>query len=114
VNAFFQTGIFGILILIVTFALLVAIVVVLVAGNRKALLTLVFLGLLPLLLGVAGTALGYEKTNQATELVNDFSLEMVQEGHRMARLTTWMGAGCTLGLWVVALLGSLISKLART
>ena len=113
-TAFLQTGIIGILILIVSTALLVTSVVFLIVGNRKAILITTLLGVLPLLLGVAGTALGYAATNQTAGMLQELPVEVIEEGLRAARLTSWLGAGCTLALWLVALIGGMLSRMLRS
>lgn len=95
-------GIVGILSPVTTFVLLVAAAVVITRSTSpKTLLILGLVGLLPLLMGILGTAAGNSQTAKAQESMASVEQTVIQSDYEHARYTTWLGAGCTALLWVI-------------
>jgi hypothetical protein len=92
--------------------------VLLIAGRTWRTAVIAFaLALLPLMVGTAGTLLGYQQTDAVIEhLAPDGTVENPEElrqvGYATARITTWFGALLSAGL-LVACLGVLMLKPAR-
>lgn len=112
---FLNSGIFGLLIILFFFVILVTgIVVVAITRSRPAAITFALLAFFPLLLGLCGTYLGDLKVDEYTETVTPEILEneqsVVAGGRREARITTYLGSGATAALLMAAGCGIALTK----
>jgi hypothetical protein len=82
---------------------LVGAVLVTTAGSRAALVVFVVVSLVPLLLGVGGTALGYARVRAVA--AQGAPPEAVAYGKEIARRTTYLGGGATAVLFALGLIG---------
>ena len=104
-------GICGLLSLVSTFALLVAgIAAACLSKSRRALITFAVIALLPLLIGLLGTAAGYHRVSRAGERINSPEPALIQHGREQARYTTYLGLGCTGLLWVIVVVAASLKK----
>ncbi len=102
-------GIFGILILLAAFALLVAwVVLICIARSRKPMLIFALAALLPLLIGIAGTATGYAAANRAASI--DVPPNVAQQGRAVARRAIYLGGGASAVLWALTLVGIAVKR----
>jgi hypothetical protein len=103
-----QGGIIGLLTLAVAVVLLI-VGIGLLAGRRSRVVAAVYLLLAtaPLLLGLTGTWLGYRSVERVvTGAPVEIGPEAVEDGRRVARITTWIGLVGSLpclGIGLVAL-----------
>ena len=114
-----KSGIFGLLILLVSPALLLGGVLALaLTQSRKFLAIFAALAFLPLLLGLCGTWLGYRQIDAVVDAAReaghtiypDHPQGLVAQGRREARSSSWLGGMATAGLLVAAGMGILVVK----
>lgn len=110
-----ESGIFGLLILLVSPALLLGGVLTLaLTRSRKFLAIFAALAFLPLLLGLCGTWLGYRQIDAAVAAgqirVPGHPQGIFVHARREARSAAWLGGMATAGLLVAAGMGILVVK----
>lgn len=92
----------------------VNIIVIFSIKNRKTVIALALVALLPLFLGLTATVTGYTKIDQMVkEEEGTVSQKKIQQGRANARFTTYLGAGGTVFLWMI-LAASLAIRNAKT
>jgi hypothetical protein len=100
-------GLFGSLILVLTGALAITgIFVACFARRRAALGVLAVAALLPFGLGLAGTAVGNAAVASMREAMESPDRALIEHGRREARYTSYLGAGCTVVLWLICGVGA--------
>jgi hypothetical protein len=100
-------GICGILSLVSTLALAVIFVAAICRSRSpRSRVKFGIIALLPLLIGLLGTAAGYSKVSRVDEQVESFDQAAVQRSREFARYTTYLGLGCTGLLWVIVVVGA--------
>ena len=109
-------GIFGVFVLFVSLVLLVTGVVLLwMAETRRTMAVFLVVSLLPLMLGLAGTMIGYHRVDMvAGRLEKDDAdkEEIVELGRKHARYTTYLGIGTSAVLLCLGAAG-LLTKTGR-
>jgi uncharacterized membrane protein len=108
------SGIFGLLVLIATVMLLAASIFVACSSkSRKGLTILAVLALLPLLLGLAGTAIGYSRTEQFARMTPHPDESVLQDGRKESLYATHIGFACSFFLLSCIAVMGLIKKPAE-
>ena len=114
-NFFLNSGIFGLLIVVVFIVLMVTWVVILVtARSRRAMVLFGLLAFLPLLLGLVGTCLGRMHVNAYARewgsTIVEHEQSVVAVGRRETWAPTWLGSGATVILLLAAGCGMVLTE----
>lgn len=92
-------GIFGIASLGTGLVLaIIALIMVCIIRNRKPFIILAVVCIFPLLLGIAGTALGYQQVQNHSRVVESPDPATIEHGKNLAKRTTYLGGGITFVL----------------
>lgn len=106
-------GIVGFLILLLTpVLLLVDVLIAVLCKSRKPLAIFAIVALIPLLLGLLGTAAGYSQVQRVSATTDSPDEAIIQHGHAQARYTTYLGAGSTGLLLLIVIIGMAPKKKA--
>lgn len=104
-------GIVGILILLLTPMLLLAdVLIAFLCKSRRPLAVFALVALIPLILGLLGTAAGYSKVNKASGTTECLDTATIEHGRAQARYTTYLGGGSTGLLLLIAVIGMASKK----
>ena len=77
---------------------LIALIMICVVRNRKPFIILAVVCVFPLLLGISGTALGYQQVKTYSRMVESPNPASIEHGKNLAKRTTYLGGGITLVL----------------
>ena len=100
-------GIVGFIILLLTpVLLLLGILIAVLCKSRKPLAIFAVVAFIPLLLGLLGTAAGYSQVHSVSGRLEPPDAALIQHGRAQARYTSYLGAGCTILLWLICALGA--------
>lgn len=100
----------GLSLVLTIFLALVIIGVVCLSRTRRPLSILALVALLPLLVGILGTAAGYRQVEKAMKRVESPDDGLMRRGRGQARYTTYLGAGGTVFLWLLVGVAAAVKK----
>jgi hypothetical protein len=110
-----SSGIFGLIILLLTPMLMVAgIIVVAVTKSRRAAYSLCVAALFPLMLGILGTFLGYMAVNETAKVSTEQAVEShIESGRSEARAPGYVGLAASAILLMAGGIGVAVTKKAK-
>ena len=96
-----HSGMAGLLALVLTAAIAIAIILVACLSKRRRALVVMFLvALFPLVAGLLGTGAGYAQVRSAV-VEHNVDRAMIEVGRAEARGATYVGLGCSVLLWII-------------
>lgn len=106
-----SSGIFGFLVIVMTcFLVPISIIILFLTKGRKAIVILALLALLPLGIGLIGTAIGYAAVKSASKTMEKPDQELIKSGQSEARNASYLGAGSTLLILIICAIGAALKK----
>ena len=100
-------GLAGSIIMFLTVTLaLITIIVAAFARGRRAMAVLAIVALLPLGVGLLGTASGYRCVNSRREEMETTDPAAIEHGEKQAWCSSYLGSGSTLLLWIICGIGA--------
>jgi hypothetical protein len=110
-----SSGIFGLIILLLTPMLMVAgIIVVAVTKSRRAAYSLCVAALFPLMLGILGTFLGYMAVNETAKVSKEQAVQShIESGRSEARAPGYVGLAASAIVLMAGGIGVAVTKKAK-